>query len=247
MTEEIAAIGHNNPPIVPEEITAKAKDFNDAAKAWLDLKVIDSQERAEKATDFIDGARKTFKMIDTARKDAKKPHDDAGKAVQDAFNPLLEAITRAADGVKAMTAVWLKKENDRVAAEKAEAAKKAAAEKAEADRLAAEAAASNDIAAQVEAEAAQKAAEAAQKAAQKAASKVEKVGAASSTGAGRKVSLRKHYTCTVDKIGPALSYYREHPDVVALIERLATAEVRGQDGEKVAPQGFKLHVEEKAA
>lgn len=243
MTDEIAAIGHNNPPIVPEEIAAKAKDFNEAAKAWLDLKVIDSQERAEKATDFIDGARKTFKLIDTARKDAKKPHDDAGKAVQDAFNPLLEAITRAADGVKAMTAVWLKKENDRVAAEKAEAAKKAAAEKAEADRLAAEAAASNDIAAQVEAGAAQKAAEAAQKAA----SKVEKVGAASSTGAGRKVSLRKHYTCTVDKIGPALSYYREHPDVIALIERLATAEVRGQDGEKVAPQGFKLHVEEKAA
>lgn len=243
MTDEIAAIGHNNPPIVPEEITAKAKDFNEAAKAWLDLKVIDSQERAEKATDFIDGARKTFKLIDTARKDAKKPHDDAGKAVQDAFNPLLEAITRAADGVKAMTAVWLKKENDRVAAENAAAAKKAAEEKAEADRLAAEAAASNDIAAQVEAEAAQKAAEAAQKAA----SKVEKVGAASSTGAGRKVSLRKHYTCTVDKIGPALSYYREHPDVIALIERLATAEVRGQDGEKVAPQGFKLHVEEKAA
>lgn len=239
----VAGMGHNAPPIVPEAIAAKVADFNEGAKAWLGLKEIDTKERAEKATDFVDGARKVFKEVDEARKAAKKPHDEMGQAVQDAFLPLLETVKRAADSIKAMQEGWLKKEREREQAEQRERERKAAAEKAEADRLAAEAAESNDIAAQVEAEARQKAAQAAEKAAQKEV----KVGAASATGGGRKIALRKYYSCTVENRGPALSHFRDHPEVIALIERLATAEVRAQEGEKVAPQGFKLSVEERAA
>lgn len=238
-----AGIGHNSAPIVPDEITSKVQDFSDAAGAWLDLGEIDSIERSQKATDFVAGARKVFKEVDEARKAAKKPHDDAAKAVQDAFLPLLKTVERAADAVKKMQAEFLKRQRDREEAEQREAQAKAQRDREEAERLAAEAAARNDIAGQVAAEEAQKAAAEVEKAA----SRQVKVGAASATGGGRKMALRTSWRCEVENRGPALAQYRDHPEVIALIERLATAEVRAQQGEKVAPNGFKLIKEETAS
>lgn len=244
MTEQTqaAGIGHNMPPgpALPPDLDETIRDFLDAGGAWLDLKSIETKEQSQKATDFVSGARAVFKKIDDERKSQKKPHDDAGKAVQEFFAPLLKKIELAADKVKELQAAFLKKERDREEAERRELERKAReeAEAAEAARAAAEA--RNDLSGMVDAEEAKKAAE-------KAASGPAKAAAASATGAGRAMSLRKVYSCTVENRGPALSYFRDHPEVIALIERLATAEVRSQQGEKTAPPGFRLNVEEKAA
>lgn len=247
MTEEnqAASIGHNGPPgpTLPQELDAKLRDFLDAGGAWLDLEAIETKEQSQKATDFVTGARGVFKAIDEERKAQKKPHDDAAKSVQEFFAPLLKKIEIAADKVKALQAGFLKRERDREEAERREQERKAREEAAAAEAARAAAEARNDVSGMVDAEEAAKAAEKAAKAA----SATVKTTAASATGAGRSMALRKVYSCSVENRGPALSYFRDHPEVIALIERLATAEVRGQQGEKTAPPGFRLNVEEKAA
>ena len=241
----IPPIGHNNPPgpFLPEPLQAQLADFIDAAGVWADLKTLDSQEQADKASDFVAGATKLEKALDAERTAQKRPHDDAAKAVQAFFAPELRKVELAKGAVKKLVADHLA----RVAAEerkaKAEAEARAAAEAAAAAKAKAEAEARNDIAGIVAAEEAEK--EAAK--AQKAAAKPVTARAESATGAGRTMSLRTTYSCEVENAGPALSYYRSHPEVIALIERLATAEVRGQKGEKVAPQGFRLVKTETAA
>ena len=101
-----AVIGGNNPPPYdPEKLAEcqkKVTDFTDAAGAWLDLKKIDTADQAEKVTDFVTGARKVWKEIDETRKAAKQIHDEAGKAVQAAFTPLLDKIKLSVDKISAM-------------------------------------------------------------------------------------------------------------------------------------------------
>lgn len=237
---------HNNPPgpVVPATLIAKVQDHTDAAGAWLDLKAIESKEQAEKATDFVAGARKVWKELEAERKTQKKPHDDAGQAVQDLFTPLLAKIDTSAKKVLALQSEWLKAEKKREDDERKEREATAQRIADEAAQRAREAEARNDISGMIDAEAESKAAAKAVKAA----SAPVKAQSGSATGGGRTVSLRTTYYCVVEKRGPALAHYRDHPEVTALIERLATADVRAQPkDQKTAPPGFRLVKEEKAA
>ncbi len=248
-TNPRAVIGANGGPPLPydpavlADCARDADEFIVAAGQWLDLGEIRNVEQAQRATDFVSGARKVSKRIDEARKAAKAPHDAAGKAVQEAFAPLLAKIERAVDGVKAMQAKWLRAEAARERDRKAKEAEEAAAARAEADRLAAEAAARNDVSGIVEAEAARKAAD---KLAKEAARPVS-VSAGSATGGGRTMALRSVPRCEIESMGRALQHFRNHPDVAALLVRLAEAEVRAQKGAKEPPPGFTLRFEETAA
>lgn len=241
----MAGIGHNIPPgpIIPDTIRAKVQDFTDGAGAWLDLKAITSTEQAEKATDFVNGASAVWKAVDEARKAAKKPHDDAGKAVQEAFKPLLTKLELAAKKVGELQTAWLRAERDREEALRREQEAKAQRDAEEAARRAREAEARNDIDGMVEAEAAALRAEKDAKTA----SKPVAARAGSATGAGRTVSLRTTWFAEVVNINHAFVAYRDRPEVRELLERLATADVRAQQGEKTAPQGFTLRKQEKAA
>lgn len=184
-----------------------------------------------------------FKMVDDARKEQKRPYDEAAKAVQDVFRKPLETLDFAIKRVGQLQTRWLQSEKAREKDRKRQEQLAARKAQEDADRLAREAEARNDVAGIAEAEAARKEADKAAKAAEKPAS----VRAGSATGGARTVSLRTTYRCEVEHRGPALAHFRDHPEVIALIERLASAEVRAQQGEKIAPQGFKLIKEEKAA
>lgn len=233
------AIGHNNPPVetaIPQDMLDKINDFTDAAGAWADKGRLDTVEDSQKATDFVDGARKLWKEVDAARADMKKPHDEAAKAVQDMFRGPLEKIKRAADAVKDLQLAFLRKEADRIAAEKRAEAERIEAERIAAERQLEQARARNDISGIVDAEERAKGLDKAEK--QNA--KDENARAGSYTGGGRTMAMQKRPKCVIEHKGPALATYRDHPEVVALIERLATAEVRGQKGDKVAPKGFKI-------
>lgn len=219
-------IGGNNPPPYDPEVLAEAQksvaDFNDAAKAWLDLKELETSDQSERLTDFVSGARKVWKKVDDARSTAKKPHDDAGAAVQSAFKPLLDTITKMVDLVKPMQAAWLRKvqkaEEERIAAlrREEEAARKAAADAAKA------AEAQNDVAAQVNAERLQKEADALAKAAARPA----EVKASSATGAGRSMSMRQVREVEIINSLKVFMRYRDNPEVLEALKRVATAEVR---------------------
>lgn len=239
--------GHNNPPPyrvdVVEAHEAKANEFLDAAGDWLDLKEITSEEQSGQLTDFLEGLRKRYKLTDEDRKADKKPHDDAGKAVQKAYTSILDKMKRAADKVKPMQAAWLAK----VEAEKQAEAKRKAEEAAAAERAAAEAAAKaqarNDIAGEVEAEEAAKRAAQMKKDADRAAKS--KAQSRSATGAGRTTSLRTKWIPEITNIRVACMTFADHPELRETLLRLAAAKARAADFDPKTQEipGFTLHKE----
>lgn len=245
---ERAVMGGNNLPPPAYDITvwerhrAKALEFADAAGAWLDLKVIETAEQSAKLTDFVDGARKVSKIIDDARKDEKKPHDAAGKKVQDAYLPILKIVADSVEKVSVLQTDWLRRENARLQAIRIENERIAAEEKERAERELEAAKERNDIAGVVEAESNLKAAA---KDVKRAAKPV-KVSASSATGGGRGMSMRKQYSCELVDKRLAFARFGDHPNVQQALIAAANEEVRAMSGEKSAPAGFALKITEVA-
>lgn len=223
--------GHNNPPIyrenVVEDHNAKAAQFLDAGGAWIEAAPIKTEEQAGKLADFIAGVKAVKKSVDEDRKTDKKPHDDAGKAVQAAYTPILTKLDKAIERVNPLMTAWL----EQVEAKKREEAERARrAAEAEAQRAAemeAQARARNDFAGEAEAEEATKRAAQAQKDADRAAKQRPQVGSA--TGGGRTVSYRTYWEAEVENLRAAFMHYHQHPEVAALFKKLAEAEARSKD------------------
>lgn len=218
---------------------ANVASFCDACGAWSDLGRIETQEQSERLTDFVAGARGLAKKIEDARKAEKKVHDDRGKAVQAAYSPLLTKLDRVLDLMKNMQGDWLRRENARIEAEKAEAARIAVEEAEAAKQAMTAAAARNDVSGQVDAE---QALQEAEKAAA-AASRNERARAGSATGGGRTMSLRKAKFAVITNPRAVFMHFEKHPDLLETLQRLANAAVRA--GESVP--GTKVEEKETAA
>ena len=245
-----AVLGANNPPpdlpYDPEKLKAcgdAAKEFADAAGDWAEQKQITSAEQAEKATDFIAGARKLKSKIEATQKAAKKPHADKATAAFDAFKPALAKIEKSIATVLALQGAWLVAERRRVEEEQRIA--QAAAQKArdEAAALLAAAQVRNDISGAVDAESALK--EAAK--AETVAAKPVKVSAGSATGGGRTVSLRTYAHAQINNQNLVYMHFRDHPDVRDVLQRLATAAFRAAGGDQITIPGATRRTTEKAA
>ena len=204
----MSTLGHNNPPpfeawsIHIEELFEIANGIGEAAN--------DEQEAA--LDGLLDDFRKAKRDADKERAAEKKPHDDAAKAVQAKWKPLIDRCDIGADAIKkALTPYRVAKQN---AAD--EAARKAR-EQAEAERLAAlEAFKSDDLEQRLEAEA--KAAQA--KALQAQANKIENA----ATG------LRSTWSAEItDRKAALLHYIKEKPEAFeALIQQLASQDARNE-------------------
>lgn len=163
---ERVAVGGNNPPVGADLDAWRERyaTLRKTAEQWQDG-IIDSQEEADRLDAFCKQVRAFQKEADAARAAEKKPHDDAAKKVQEKWRPVLDSATRILDAMEAPRKAWLKREQDRINAER-EAARKAAEEAArEAERIAERAMRSGTFAAQ---DAAAEAAAAADEAARKA-------------------------------------------------------------------------------
>lgn len=238
--------GHNNPPPYDPEAFAAlvraAQDYADAGGEWLDLKAIETEEQAQYLADYIDGARKKLKQVETWRVDAKRPHDEAAKAVQNAAarpKTILEtSIKKALDLLTPYQVRKKREEEERQRAAREEAER----QRAEADRLAAQAAARNDIAGEVEAERLAKEAEKAAKAADRPATGA--VGSA--TGGGRTVALVTVKVAVIDNPVQVFMFFRDRPEVLDVLQRLANGYVRAAafDGNPIP--GTHIVTEERA-
>ncbi len=193
---ETATIGDNLP-----YDAAKVADFADAAGAWLDKGAIETTEQAEKLNDYITGCRGLWKKLDDQRAVKKKPHWDAGKAVDDLYRTPLKTLETAGSRVKPLLTAWAKKKAEADAKAKREAEEAAAAEQAAARKLLDEAAARNDVAGEAEAE---QALEDAGKAAQQAARTTTTGRVASATGGGRTAALRTYYIAEITGVKMAV-------------------------------------------
>lgn len=238
----MAGIGHNNPqpydPEVVERLEARVRELADAGGAWLDLGGIETETQAGKLNDLIAQVRAAYKEADDARKAAKEPHLEAGRAVDAKFKGLTGPLERLGASLKGLMTNYLdvkRAEEERRKAVEREEARRAAEE---ADRLRREAEARNDVIAQAEAGEAAKAAEKAAKAAEKPA----KVNVASATGGARTMALRTTWRARTDddsKARRAFSFLlgdpESHDALIAEIERLCTAARRRKGGPTEIP------------
>lgn len=107
--------GSNNPP----EGAAEADEIQsaiDAALAEL-AKPAETQTDCDRLANHRDRLAKLYKAQEQERKDKKQPHLDAGKAVDDAYKPILSKIEDAGGKIKRAITAWLLKEEARRKAE----------------------------------------------------------------------------------------------------------------------------------
>lgn len=185
-----APIGHNSPPPI-ESHRLHIEELMEAAQQYLDGEPITSQAQADDVGKLLGQLRQAHKGADEQRAKEKKPHDDAAKAVQAVWKPLLDRVDTAERVAKKALEPFLEAEGAKQRAA-AEAARKEADDKAAAARAAAQAAQATDLAARVAVEALRKDADKAAKAANRA--EKDKPMAA---GTGRSVSLRSVWRAEV--------------------------------------------------
>lgn len=117
---ERIAMGGNNPPAF-EAHKVNIDDLREEAKAWLDGKAVESAEEAEGLNTLLDLARQAGKAADEARASEKKPHLEAGKAVDKQWKPLIDGAELIANLCKKALTPW----NIAEASRRAEEARKA--------------------------------------------------------------------------------------------------------------------------
>lgn len=92
-----APVGHNMPPPI-EAFSMALDDVYSTAKDYLDGKPIATQAEADNVGVIMATARRIKKDADAARAEEKRPHLEAGRAVDEAWKPL---DTRADNIIKA--------------------------------------------------------------------------------------------------------------------------------------------------
>lgn len=233
-------IGHNVSPDSFGGRINRARALLKKADEWTQTEV-DDEATAGVLETLIEQIKAHRDLMDDERKAARRPHDDAVKAVQEKYRPHLTALDTAYKAMKAKGKAWL----DKLAARKAEAERKAREEaekqarEAEEARQAAEASGSvtDTVAAE---EAARKASEAQEAAEAAAATPVQM----RSQYGSRARSVRKVWTAKVVDLEKALAHYGGCPEIKAAVLSLAKADAREAKDAKVAPAGVEFYQEE---
>lgn len=137
MTEAaIAERGHNNPPDPIDEALAPYGDTISEAENWLDGEQVENDEQMKAVDELIASIRKAGTDVGKAKKSATAPLHDAWKAEIARWKPTEDDLERIKKGLVALVDPYKRK----VAAEKAEAERKARQEAEEKRRAAEEAA-----------------------------------------------------------------------------------------------------------
>lgn len=203
-------IGHNQPPPI-EAFGLHIEGLFSLVSGSVSSPV-SNDDQEESLDALLDEVRKARKDADAQRAAEKKPHDDAGKAVQAAWKPLIDRCDKAADAIKSALTPY------REARQRAkdEAARIAREQAAEAERAAQAALQSSDDLEE------RFAAEETLKAAGKLNAQANRIDR-SATG------LRTYYEAEVTDRRAALNHYiaRVPERFAALIQQLANEDARG--------------------
>lgn len=218
MPSDTLIFGDNQgPPFVVDEsaispFEERVRDFADAAADWEKAGEVTSEEMATKINDFISGARKLAKEVDTARKDAKEPYLTAGKEIDERFKLLLRPLEIAMEKAKTLLTPYQRRKAEE--AERLKAEKEAEAKRLvdEAKEKAAGAAQRGDAMAIAEAEMMAKRAEEAEREA----AGIKTTGAVGSASGGRTTALRTYYSARIDKAHIAMAWVLRHHEVAML-------------------------------
>jgi hypothetical protein len=100
------------PVDAPEAGEPGAEEIDDLlleARNYLDGEPIANEEQANAVSSLLNRLRRVAKDADEARKTEKKPHDEAAKAVQAKWTPIIDKAELAASTAKQVLAPWLRK------------------------------------------------------------------------------------------------------------------------------------------
>ena len=216
-------IGGNHPPEPLDPLDAFRVSVDDLADTVGGIAAPTTPEQAADVKRILDQSRALAKGMDEQRAVEKKPHDDAVKAVQARWKPLLTRADAITDTAKAALKPWIEADQARIAAE-ALAAREAANAEAEIFRKARVTMDETSL----EDREALAAAEAAVKAANKAAERAEKA-KPTVRGDGRAVSLRTSYAPSVtDYTAFSRWAWANRPeDYRAMLDEMARKQARG--------------------
>lgn len=130
-----AVIGDNLPPSPLDDARSRVDDLYAEAKNWLDGSRIENPEQAETLGKLYTDLDDASKLAEKTRKAEKQPHLDAGKAVDEAWKPVVDKAEKARTAVKRTIQIWndeldrrQRAEAERVRKEAEEAAARAHAE-----------------------------------------------------------------------------------------------------------------------
>jgi hypothetical protein len=223
-------IGANNPP--PDAAFGLHIDnlFSLLSDTLAGGEVLNDTQEAS-IDELLDEFRRAGKDADKARAEEKRPHDEAGKAVQAKWKPIIDKADRGASACKdALTPYRTAKQRARD-----EAARKAR-EEAEAQQRAAQEALrkSDDLEARYEAEIQLEAAQ--------------KLAAQANRIDRQATGLRTHWEAEItDRKAALLHYIAEQPEMfTALIQELADKDARNEATRRAIP-GIVFHERKKAA
>lgn len=235
----MSMVGHNKPPEAAEIFRERLAAY---AKASLALPEI-SDATAGKWRDHVGLGKDLAKEIESKHKAEKQPFLEGGKKIDAAYKPLAEEAKEHADRANAQLSKWAVAERDkaaRIAREKAEELRKAE----EATKAAAEQPPEDDelmaflndpapdlAVAKVEA----KVAEAEVLAAKR---------VTSDAGGFRAAGLVKVRKVRVTDATLLVTHYATHPDMKALAERLANADLRHAKGAEITIPGAEVYEDE---
>lgn len=212
---------HNAPPPF-DAFSLHIEELIENAKQHLDGDPITTQGQADAVRMLLDMIRTAKKDADKERAAEKKPHDDAAKAVQARWKPLLDRCDIAADTAKKALVPWLEHLEAQQRAE-AEKARREAETKRQAALEAERAACAANLEAIERVEQARKDAAAAEKAANRA-----DKAKAHATGGSRAIGLRSYWIAEITDRRELLAHYmRTRPaDLEAWLQDQADKDVR---------------------
>ena len=231
-----ADMGHNSGSHVEAYKETLARFKADAEK-YTDV----TEENAQFIRDHIGYGGKLAKEIDGQRDTEKRPHLEAGRAIDGAYKPLIETVDDVVKGMKRKLAAFLdarEREARRVADEKAralreaeEAARKAAEQPEEEDPFLAATAPVIDVkAAHVEAKIAEGQALAASR-------------VSSAAGGFAATSLKTKRSAKVTDWSALAAHYINNGELRATLQKLADADIRHAKGAEISIPGVEIMTE----
>lgn len=138
---------HNNPPDPIDEALAPYGDVISEAENWLDGQPVENEGQMKEVDKLLRGIKDAVKAVAAAEESEAKPIYDQWKAAKARYAPTLTDLDRIKKGLVSIVDAFKRK----LAAEKAEAERKAR-EEAEAARLAAQKAHQEALAGDIEAQ-----------------------------------------------------------------------------------------------
>lgn len=225
---------NNNAPRDAEDYLAELDRFVPACAQWAQGVVTGAN--AGEVRDLIGKIDALSKSAEKDRKAIKEPYLEQGRKIDTAFKPVAERAESLMKPLKAMLTAFLAAEEKRKR-EEAEAARKEAEAKARAAEALKEDAFVGEHVAQMAKEAEQRAAQAIRLAENNAVKGAE---------TDRALGLRTYRKARIVNAAMLVGHYANHPEVLAVCEKLANAAIRAHGGEVSIP-GVEVIEEKKVA